>query len=117
MIETSPAERLQSGHSRSAVGRLVVLVEAEDGSSEKITYERRWPDASAARQWCEDKVRAASEATAVLEIQVTEEIWGLRHAWEAMASRHIPETLQLGMRSPTGEVTWGTPHDVGNVRD
>jgi hypothetical protein len=34
-----------------------------------------------------------------------------------MASRHIPETLQLGMRSPSGEVTWGTPHDVGNVRD
>jgi hypothetical protein len=115
MTETSHAERLQSGHSRSAVGRLTVLVEVEDGSSEKITYERRWPDARAARQWCEDKVRAASEGTAVLEIQVTEEVWGRRHAWEAVASRHIPETLQLGMRARTGEITWGTPHEVGGA--
>jgi hypothetical protein len=90
-----------------------VLVEVEDGT-EKVTYERRLPDARAARQWCEEKVELASEGTAVLEIQVTEEIWGHRHAWEATASRHIPETLQLGMRSRTGVVTWGAPHAVGN---
>jgi hypothetical protein len=49
----------------------------------------------------------------VVEIQVTEEYWGRRHAWEATASRHIPETLQLGIRSSTGRITWGVPHDVG----
>ena len=115
MTETSHAPRTQSGHTRSAVGRLMVLVEVEEGSSEKVTYERRWPDARAARRWCEEKLRSATEGTAVLEIQVTEEVWGRRHAWEAIASRHIPETLQLGMRSRTGEITWGAPHEVGNA--
>jgi hypothetical protein len=92
---------------------LTLLVEV-GGGTEKITYERRWPDARAARVWCEDKVLRASEGTAVLEIQVTEEVWGRRHAWEATASRHIPETLQLGLRTATGSVTWGAAHEVGN---
>jgi hypothetical protein len=50
----------------------------------------------------------------VLEIQVTGEVWGRRHAWEATASRHIPETLQLGLRTGTDTVTWGATHDVGS---
>jgi hypothetical protein len=58
-------------------------------------------------------VERAPEGTAVLEIQVTEEVWGRRHAWEATASRHIPETLQLGLRTATGAVTWGAPHTMG----
>ena len=113
MTETSSVQRTQGGYLRSAVGRLIMLLEAEDGT-EKVTYERRWPNAEAARGWCEDKIREAPEGAAVLEIQVTEEIWGRRHAWEATASRHIPQTLQLGLRTRTGTITWGTAHEVGN---
>jgi len=113
MTETTQAHRVPSGHTRSAVGRLTLLVEVADGT-EKVTYERRWPDAGAARQWCEDKLLRTSEVSTVLEIQVTEEVWGRRHAWEATANRHIPETLQLGLRTPTGAVTWGAAHVVGS---
>jgi hypothetical protein len=112
VTETTQAHRAQGAHSRSAVGRLTLLVEVA-GGKEQVTYERRLPDAGAARQWCEDKVEHTGEDTAVLEIQVTEEVWGRRHTWEALASRHIPETLQLGLRTDSGTVTWGAPHAVG----
>jgi hypothetical protein len=114
VIETTHAPRAESGHTHSALGRVTVLVEVDDGGSEKVVYERRWLDADAARRWCEEKIRAASDGTAVLEIQVTEEVWGVRHAWEATPSRHVPETLQLGMRGQSGEITWGSPYDVGS---
>ena len=113
MTETRQAHRAPSGHTRSAVGRLTLIVDVANGT-EKVTYERRWPDAERARQWCEDKLVGMSEHSTVLEIQVTEEVWGRRHAWEATANRHIPETLQLGLRTPTGAVTWGAPHVVGS---
>jgi hypothetical protein len=111
MTETRHAQSLPSGHTRSAVGRLALLVEVGDGT-EKVTFERRWPDAESARLWCEAKLHGAPASTAVLEIQVTEEVWGRRHAWEATASRHLPQTLQLGVRSPAGVVTWGSTLDV-----
>jgi hypothetical protein len=113
VTETTHPQHAASAHSRSALGRLVLLLEAVDGT-EKVTYERRWPDAEAARHWVEEKVRQAPEGTAVVEIEVTEEVWGRRHAWDATASRHLPETLQLGMRSRSGDITWGAPHQVGN---
>jgi hypothetical protein len=112
VIETRQAHRTPNGHSRSAVGRLTLLVNEDDGTV-KVTYERRWPDANAARHWCEQTVEQAPDGTAVLEIQVTEEVWGRRHAWDATASRHIPETLQLGLRTRSGVVSWGAPHAVG----
>jgi hypothetical protein len=101
--------RAATEHARSALGRLTMLLEVGD-DTEKVTYERRWPDAEAARRWCEEKVAEAPGGAAVLEIQVTEEVWGHRHAWEATPSRHIPQTLQLGLRTPTGAITWGAPH-------
>lgn len=113
MTETRHALPAQGGHLRSAVGRVTLLVEVADGT-EKVNYERRWPDAAAARHWCEEKLKGAGDGAAVLEIQVTEEVWGRRHAWEATASRYIPETLQLGLRSRTGAVTWGVPHQMGS---
>jgi hypothetical protein len=113
VTETIHPQHAASAHSRSALGRLVLLLEVGDGT-EKVTYERRWADAEAARHWCEEKIRQAPEGTAVVEIQVTEEFWGRQHRWEATASRHIPETLQLGMRSRTGDITWGAAHQVGN---
>jgi hypothetical protein len=113
MTETRQAPVAQDAHSRSAVGRLVILVDAADGT-ERVTYERRLLDAGAARQWCEEKLQLAGEGTAVLEIQVTEEVWGLRHAWEAVASRHVPETLQLGLCNDRGSITWYAPRAVGS---
>jgi len=113
MTEASRLSRTPSAHSRSALGRLTLLVEVGDGT-EKVTYERRWPDARSARTWCEDKIARAAEGTALVEVQVTEEIWGRRHAWEATASRHLPETLQLGMRARDGRITWGAAHEVAN---
>jgi hypothetical protein len=113
MTETAHVQPAASSHSRTALGRLTLLLQAGDGT-EKVTYERRWPEAEAARRWCEEKIRRAPEGTAVVEILVTEEVWGRRHAWEATASRHIPETLQLGMRSRAGTITWGAPHQVSN---
>lgn len=102
-----------SSHSRSALGRITMLLEV-DGGSETVTYERRCVDADAARAWCEHKLRDAAVGTSVLEIQVTEEVWGRRHAWEAVASRHIPETLQLGLRTGVGTISWGATHPVGD---
>lgn len=116
MIETTQAHHATSSHGRSALGRLTLLLEVADGT-EKVTYERRWPDADAARHWCEEKVRLAPEGTAIIELQVTEEFWGRRHAWEATANRHIPETIQLGVRSRTGAITWGSTHRVGGESD
>ena len=113
MTETTQPQRSSSGHGRTAVGRLTVLVEVDNGT-EKVTYERRWSDADGARHWCETKVAQAPPGAVFLEIQVTEEVWGRRHSWEAMASRHIPETLQLGLWDRSGSVTWGDPRDVGN---
>ena len=117
MTEATQAPPTTSGHTRSAVGRLTLLVEVDEGpekGTEKVTYERRWHNADEARRWCEGKLAAAPPGTSVLEIQVTEEVWGRRHAWEAIASRHIPETLQLGLRSRSGTVTWGTAYEVGS---
>jgi hypothetical protein len=112
MTEAPETHRAPNGHPRSALGRLTVVVETGDGT-EKVCYERRWPDCQSAREWCEEKVRDMSPGTAVLEIQVTEEVWGRRHAWEATANRHIPETLQLGLRTRAGTIIWGAAHEVG----
>ena len=112
MIERTREHPTGSSHSRSALGRVTLLVEV-GGGTEKVTYERRCTDAVAARAWCEQKLREAPDA-GVVEIRVTEEVWGRRHAWEALASRHIPETLQLGLRSGVGAVTWGATHPVGD---
>lgn len=107
-------ERATGGsHTRSALGRVTLLVEV-DGGTEKVTFERRCRDADEARAWCEQKLRDAALGASVVEIQVTEEVWGRRHAWEALANRHIPETLQLGLRSGAGTITWGATHPVGD---
>jgi hypothetical protein len=113
VTETTHPHAVQDTHSRSAVGRVIMLVQVAEGT-ERITYERRLADAGAAREWCEEKVQRASNGATFLEIQVTEEVWGRRHAWEATASRHIPETLQLGLRADGGTISWYAPRVVGN---
>ncbi|HET6165277.1 MAG TPA: hypothetical protein VFE07_00475 [Marmoricola sp.] len=113
MIEVAPEHAAGSSHSKTALGRVTLLVEIA-GGTEKVTYERRCAEASSARAWCEQKLADAPDGVAVIEIQVTEEVWGRRHGWEAMASRHIPETLQLGLRSEAGSITWGATLPVGD---
>jgi hypothetical protein len=115
MTEAIQTEPHVSEHSRSALARLTLLLEVTDGT-EKVSYERRWPESAAARAWCEAKVREAPVGATVLEIQVLEEVWGRRHPWDATASRHIPETLQLGVKTRTGEITWGARHDIASDR-
>jgi hypothetical protein len=115
MTEAVESEAHVSAHSRSALARLTLLLEGS-GGTEKVTYERRWPEAASARAWCEEKVRTAPEGATVLEIQVLEEVWGRRHPWDATASRHIPETLQLGVRTRDGGITWGARHEIASDR-
>ncbi|HEY0903086.1 MAG TPA: hypothetical protein VGE14_04285 [Marmoricola sp.] len=114
MTETTARHVLPGEQGRSALGRLALLVETPDGT-EEVTYERRWHDAGAARAWCETKVRSAPAGSTVVELQVTEEVWGHLHPWDAMANRHIPQTLQLGIRQTNGTIIWGAPHEVGNL--
>jgi hypothetical protein len=59
-------------------------------------------------------VNRTGVGTIVLEIQVTEEVWGHANAWDATASKQVPVTLQLGLRTRDGEVVWGTPRGMGN---
>jgi hypothetical protein len=113
VTDTTHAPPARDTHTRSAVGRVIMLVDVSDGT-ERITYERRLADAGAARQWCEEKVECAADGATFLEIQVTEEVWGLRHAWEATPSRHIPETLQLGLRGDGGTTSRDAPRPAGN---
>jgi hypothetical protein len=113
VTDTTHAPAAQDTQIRSAMGRVIMLVDVADGS-ERITYECRLADAGAAREWCEQKVERATAGATFLEIQVTEEVWGLRHAWEATASRHVPETLQLGLRVDDGSVCWYAPRLVGS---
>lgn len=115
MTEAIESEPHVSAHSRSALARVTLLVEVTDGT-EKVTYERRWPEAASARAWCEEKVRTAPVGATVLEIQVLEEVWGRRHPWDATANRHIPETLQLGVKTRAGEITWGARHEIASDR-
>jgi hypothetical protein len=113
VTQTRQVPPAPNGHSRSAVGRLIVLVDVGSGT-EKVTYERRWPDARAARAWCEEKVNRTEPGDVVLEIQVTEEVWGRANAWDATADRQIPESLQLGLRTRDGDIVWGTPRGMGS---
>lgn len=114
MTEAIRTEPSVSEHSRSALARLTLSLEVA-GGTEKVTYERRWPEAVSARAWCEEKVRTAPASATVLEIQVLEEVWGRRHSWDATADRHIPETLQLGVRTRAGEITWGARHEIAGA--
>jgi hypothetical protein len=89
----------------TALGRLQMRVPEEDGF-EEVVVERRWPDGSSARAWCERTVERAVAGTIVLEIQVFEESWKHSRSWETTKSRPIAETLQLGVVGRDGEVRW-----------
>jgi hypothetical protein len=92
----------------TALGRLEMRVPEDDGY-EEVTVERRWPEMSSARDWCERIVRRAAAGTTVLEIQVFEETWRHAKSWETTKSRPVAEVLQLGVVNEAGCVRWSEP--------
>ena len=89
----------------TALGRLQMRVPEEDGF-EEVLVERRWPDSTSARAWCERTVERAVPGTVILEIQVFEESWKHSRSWETTKSRPIAEALTLGVVGADGEVRW-----------
>lgn len=96
------------GVGTTALGRLQLRVLEEDGFQE-VMIERRWPDMSAARAWCERTVARAAPGTTVLEIQVFAERWRHARSWETTKNHPVAEELQLGVPGPGGSVRWSTP--------
>ena len=108
MEETQARVASGSAIGTTALGRLQMRVPEEDGY-EEVSVERRWPDMSAARDWCERIVRRAAPGTSVLEIQVFEERWRHAKSWETTGSRPVAEVLQLGVVDNAGFVHWSEP--------
>jgi hypothetical protein len=97
-----------TGIGTTALGRLQMRVPEDDGF-EDVVVERRWPDMSAARSWCERTVLRAPVGTTVLEIQVFEESWRHTRSWETTKRRPVAELLQLGFVGTEGFVRWAEP--------
>jgi len=95
----------------TALGRLQMRVPEDDGF-EEVIVERRWPDMTAARAWCERTVRRADPGTTILEIQVFEERWQHAKSWETTGSRPHAEVLQLGVVNDSGFVRWSEPREM-----
>lgn len=93
----------------TALGRVQLRVLQDDGH-EDVVVERRWPDPSAARAWCERSVLRASPGTEVLEIEVFGEAWQHPKSWETTKPHPVAQTLQIGVLTPAGSVRWAEPH-------
>lgn len=100
-----------TGIGTTALGRLQLRVPEEDGF-EEIMVERRWPDMSSARAWCERYIQRAPRGSTILEIQVFEESWKHARSWETTKTRPIAEVLQLGVLSDHGDVRWSEPRSM-----
>jgi hypothetical protein len=96
----------------TALGRLHMRVPEDDGF-EEVVVERRWPDLSAARAWCERTIDRAEPATAILEIQVFEEHWQHARSWETIKNRPVAEAMQLGVVADTGGIRWSERRPMG----
>ncbi len=99
------------GIGTTALGRLQMRVPEEDGF-EEVMVERRWPDMGSARAWCERSVERAPRGSAILEIQVFEEIWKHARSWETTKTRPVAEVLQLGVMNDDGHVRWSEPRSM-----
>lgn len=100
-----------AGVGSTSLGRLELRVPGRTGP-ETVLKERRWPDAPAARSWCEHTVSTAPAGSVVIEIQVFEESWRHATSWERVDRRPVAETLQLGVADATGTVRWGEPRSM-----
>ncbi len=99
-----------SGIGTTALGRLQMRVPDKDGF-EEVLVERRWPDMSSARAWCERTVERAPKGATILEIQVFEESWKHPRSWETIKTRPIAEVLQLGVVAEDS-VRWSEPRSM-----
>lgn len=114
MDDTGPSTRPGSGAAgvgTTALGRLQMRVLEDDGFQE-VVVERRWPDMSSARAWCERSVARVAPGTTVLEIQVFAERWRHARSWETTKNHPVAEELQLGVPGPGGTVRWSTPRQM-----
>ncbi|MCW2711063.1 MAG: hypothetical protein JWQ67_2719 [Marmoricola sp.] len=105
MDDTQAPTLAATGIGTTALGRLQMRVPEEDGF-EEVMVERRWPDMSSARAWCERSVERAPHGSLILEIQVFEESWRRARSWETTKSRPVAEALQLGVVNDHGDVRW-----------
>jgi hypothetical protein len=101
----APPHSVSTRIGTTALGRLQMRVPEEDGF-EEVMVERRWPDTSSARAWCERTIGRASLGAVILEIQVFEESWKHARSWETTRSRPVAEALQLGVVTDSGVVRW-----------
>jgi hypothetical protein len=100
-----------TGIGTTALGRLQMRVPEEDGF-EEVMVERRWPDMTSARAWCERTMQRAPVGSTILEIQVFEESWTHARSWETTRTRPIAEVLQLGVVGNEGLVRWSEPRSM-----
>lgn len=110
-MEDVPQTTPRGSVGSTALGRLQLRV-PEAGGHEEVVVERRWPDLSAARQWCERTIARAVAGTQVLEIQVFGETWWHARSWEDEQHRAVPEVLQLGLLDASGSVRWAEPRSM-----
>ena len=111
MEHTQGRSASTAGIGTTALGRLQMRVPDDDGGHEEVLVERRWPDMSSARAWCERTAMRAPQGATVLEIQVFEESWKHPRSWETTKTRPIAEVLQLGVVSE-GSVRWSEPRSM-----
>lgn len=110
MDDTHARPVAMAGVGTTALGRLQMRV-PDDNGFEEVLVERRWPDMSSARAWCELTVARAPEGATVLEVQVFEERWKHPRSWEATKARPIAEALQLGVVTD-GSLRWSEPRSM-----
>ncbi len=110
MDEAPPTTLAASGIGTTALGRLHLMVSAEGEASqatEKVVT-RRWPDAAAARAWCDRFVSRLPPDSSVLEIQVFEESWTHARSWESRPNRPEFNSLQVGvLLEGANGIRWG----------
>lgn len=111
MDDTRAAMRGGSGIGTTALGRVQMRVFEEDGFHE-VMVERRWPEMSSARAWCERIVARTAPGSTVLEIQVFEESWRHARSWETTRNHPVAEVLQLGVSGPGKSVRWAEPRSM-----
>ena len=111
MTDTQRPVSSGTGIGTTALGRLQMRVPEDDGF-EEVMVERRWPDMSSARAWCERTVARAVPGTTVLEIQVFEESWKHSKSWETTRHRPVAEVLQLGVITRSSSIYWAEPRSM-----
>jgi hypothetical protein len=92
----------------TALGRLHLRV-VRDGGAEDVILERRWPDATSARGWCEQVAADPGSGVQLQEAHVFTERWRHPRSWESQPVRAVPQSDQLGSPDAGGGICWSAP--------